>query len=80
MDLFLPGRGQHGQVIDVLLSARNDLAAAKHFFTLALRSLHRKRSSDWSAKNQPDLRNPLTESNRRPSPYHGPPEHRCGVR
>jgi transposase-like protein len=47
MDLFLPGRGQHGQVIDVLLSARHDLAAAKHFFTRALRSLHRKRSSDW---------------------------------
>jgi transposase-like protein len=28
---------QHGQVIDVLLSARRDLAAARHFFTRALR-------------------------------------------
>ena len=28
-------------------------------------------------KNPPDLRSPLTESNRRPSPYHGPPEGRC---
>ena len=34
-------------------------------------SLDRKRSSDWQAKNPPDLRSPLTESNRRPSPYHG---------
>src|SRR5258708_5277836 len=30
--------GQHGQVIDVLLSARRDLAAARHFFTPALRA------------------------------------------
>ena len=30
--------GQHGQVIDVLLSARRDLAAARHFFTRALRA------------------------------------------
>jgi transposase, IS6 family len=29
---------QHGQVIDVLLSARRDLAAARHFFTRALRT------------------------------------------
>jgi IS6 family transposase len=29
---------QHGQVIDVLLSARRDLAAARHFFTRALRA------------------------------------------
>jgi transposase, IS6 family len=29
---------QHGQVIDVLLSARRDLAAARRFFTRALRS------------------------------------------
>jgi transposase-like protein len=29
---------QHGQVIDVLLSARRDLAAARRFFILALRS------------------------------------------
>jgi len=29
---------QHGQVIDVLLSARRDLAAARHFFTGALRA------------------------------------------
>jgi transposase, IS6 family len=28
---------QHGQVIDVLLSARRDLAAARRFFTRALR-------------------------------------------
>src|SRR5690242_11693199 len=28
---------QHGQVIDVLLSGRRDLAAARHFFTRALR-------------------------------------------
>jgi IS6 family transposase len=28
---------QHGQVIDVLLSARRDLASARHFFTRALR-------------------------------------------
>ncbi len=33
-------------------------------------SLHRKRSSDRQTKNSPDLRSPLTESNRRPSPYH----------
>jgi hypothetical protein len=33
-------------------------------------SLHRKRSSDRQSKNPPDLRSPLTESNRRPSPYH----------
>jgi hypothetical protein len=33
-------------------------------------SLDRKRSSDWQAKKPPDLRSPLTESNRRPSPYH----------
>src|SRR6266851_225941 len=30
--------GQHGQVIDVLLSARRDVAAARHFFTRALRA------------------------------------------
>jgi transposase-like protein len=29
---------QHGQVIDVLLSPRRDLAAARSFFTRALRS------------------------------------------
>ena len=29
---------QHGQVIDVLVSARRDLAAARRFFTRALRS------------------------------------------
>jgi len=29
---------QHGQVIDVLLSARHNLAAARRFFTLALRA------------------------------------------
>jgi transposase-like protein len=29
---------QHGQVIDVLLSARRDLAAARRFFTRALRA------------------------------------------
>ena len=29
---------QHGQVIDVLLSTRRDLAAARRFFTLALRA------------------------------------------
>ena len=29
---------QHGQVIDVLLSARRDLAAAREFFTRALRA------------------------------------------
>jgi transposase, IS6 family len=29
---------QHGQVIDVLLSARCDLAAARRFFTQALRA------------------------------------------
>ena len=29
---------QHGQVIDVLLSARRDLAAARRFFTQALRA------------------------------------------
>jgi IS6 family transposase len=42
----LPGEGlylylavdQHGQVIDVLLSLRRDLAAARRFFTRALRS------------------------------------------
>jgi transposase, IS6 family len=28
---------QHGQVIDVLLSARRDLAAARRFFSSALR-------------------------------------------
>ena len=28
---------QHGQVIDVLLPARRDLAAARHFFTQAMR-------------------------------------------
>ena len=38
MDLSLPGRGQHGQVIDVLLPARRDLAAARRFFTRALRA------------------------------------------
>jgi transposase, IS6 family len=37
MGLSLPGCGQHGQVIDVLLSARRDLAAARRFFTQALR-------------------------------------------
>ena len=30
--------GQHGQVIDVLLSERRDLAAARRFFTRALRA------------------------------------------
>ncbi len=30
--------GQHGQVIDVLLPARRDLAAARRFFTRALRA------------------------------------------
>jgi IS6 family transposase len=30
--------GQHGQVIDVLLSQRRDLAAARRFFILALRA------------------------------------------
>ena len=30
--------GQHGQVIDVLLSARRDLAAARRFFARALRA------------------------------------------
>ena len=42
------------------------------FFRAELRtfSLHRKRSSDRQTKNPPDLRSPLTESNRRPSPYH----------
>jgi transposase, IS6 family len=29
---------QHGQVIDVMLSARRDLAAARRFFTRALRA------------------------------------------
>jgi len=29
---------QHGQVIDVLLSARRDLAAARQFFTQAVRA------------------------------------------
>jgi len=29
---------QHGQVIDVLLSAKRDLAAARRFFTRALRA------------------------------------------
>ena len=29
---------QHGQVIDVLLSVRRDLAAARRFFTRALRA------------------------------------------
>jgi transposase, IS6 family len=29
---------QHGHVIDVMLSARRDLAAARRFFTRALRS------------------------------------------
>ncbi|MCW2905622.1 MAG: hypothetical protein JWL68_411, partial [Actinomycetia bacterium] len=28
------------------------------------------KASDWSAKSPPDLRSPLTESNRRPFPYH----------
>jgi transposase-like protein len=32
------GFPQHGQVIDVLLSARRDLAAARRFFTWALRT------------------------------------------
>jgi hypothetical protein len=36
-----------------------------------------KRSSDWQAKKPPDLQSPLTESNRRPSPYHGPPDGPC---
>ena len=30
--------GQHGQVIDVLLSARRNLATARRFFTRALRA------------------------------------------
>ena len=38
MDLSLPGAGQHGQVSDVLLSARRDLAATQRFFTRALRA------------------------------------------
>jgi hypothetical protein len=33
-----------------------------------------KRSSEWQAKKPSDLRSLLTESNRRPSPYHGPPD------
>src|ERR1700729_1637789 len=40
-------------------------------------SLDRKRSSVRQTKNPPDLRSPLTESNRRPSPYHGPPDGPC---
>jgi transposase-like protein len=38
VDLPLPGYYQHGQVIDVLLSVRRDLAAARRFFTRALRA------------------------------------------
>jgi transposase-like protein len=37
-DVSVPGIDQHGQVIDVLLSARHNLAAARRFFTLALRA------------------------------------------
>ncbi len=45
-DLKVAGKGtylyravdQHGQVIDILLSARRDRAAARHFFTRALRA------------------------------------------
>jgi len=37
--------GQHGQVIDVLLPARRDLAAARHFFTRGRCAPGRSRSS-----------------------------------
>ncbi len=35
---------QHGQVIDVLVSQRRDLAAARRFFSSALRARSRPRS------------------------------------
>jgi IS6 family transposase len=38
MGLSLPAIDQHGQVIDILLSGRRDLAAARRFFTRALRA------------------------------------------
>jgi len=38
MDVSLRAIDQHGQVIDVLLSGRRDLAAARRFFTRALRA------------------------------------------
>jgi hypothetical protein len=38
VDLPVPGIGQHGQAIDVLLSAWRDLAAAQRFSIRALRS------------------------------------------
>jgi IS6 family transposase len=37
MALRLPAIDQHGQVIDVLVSTRRDAAAARRFFTRALR-------------------------------------------
>jgi transposase-like protein len=45
---------QHGQVIDVLLSMRRDLAAARRFFTRAMRAgvipveVTTDRSAGWS--------------------------------
>jgi transposase, IS6 family len=38
MDYLYRAVDQHGQVIDVLLSARRDLAAARRFFARALRA------------------------------------------
>jgi hypothetical protein len=38
VDVPVPAVDQHGQVIDVLLSQRRDLAAARRFFTRALRT------------------------------------------
>lgn len=38
MDLLYRAVDQHGQVIDVLLPGRRDLAAARRFFTRALRA------------------------------------------
>jgi IS6 family transposase len=38
VDLPVPGVDQHGQVIEVLLSDRRDLAAARRFFIRALRA------------------------------------------
>jgi transposase-like protein len=38
VDVSVPGVDQHGQVIDVLLSQRRDLTAARRFFTRALRA------------------------------------------
>jgi transposase, IS6 family len=38
VDLPVPGIDQHGQVIDVLLSQRRDLAATRRFFIRVLLS------------------------------------------